>query len=248
MLLENKVAIVTGTAMGIGYGIAELFAAEGARVYMLDIDEETNAAKAEKIRAAGGVAHPFAADVSKAPQVAAAVEDAAARYGRIDVLVNNAGVYPRQDFLEMTEEEWDRMMEVNLKSMYHTCRLVLPHMIRQRAGKIVNISSVTIWLGGNRLVHYIASKGGVLGFTRALAREAGPHMIHVNCVTPGAIRTEGEDVHASPDFIAGVVKQQCHQRRIFPLDVARACLFLATELSDGMTGQTLNVDGGLHLY
>lgn len=248
MLLKDKVAIVTGSAVGIGFGISELFAREGARVYMLDRDGAVNEAKAKRIEDHGGTVHPFQCDVSNAGQVQAAIADAAERYGRIDVLINNAGIYPRVNFLEMTEDQWDRMMEVNLKSLYHTCRLVLPHMIEQKAGKIVNISSVTVWIGVARLVHYVASKGGVLGFTRSLAREVGPYNIHVNCVTPGAIKTEGEDVHANPEEIADIVRRQAHNRRILPLDVARVCLFLSCELSDGMTGQALNVDGGLHMY
>jgi 3-oxoacyl-[acyl-carrier protein] reductase len=248
LLLKDKVTVVTGAALGIGYGIADLFAREGARVYMLDIDHRANEEKARQLRNAGYAVQAFPCDVSKADQFKAVVDDAMQRYGRIDTLINNAGIYPREDFLKITEQQWDQMMEINLKSLYHSCRLILPHMIEQKAGKIVNISSVTVWIGVARLVHYVASKGGVLGFTRALAREMGPHNIHVNCVTPGAIKTEGEDVHANPDEIAGIVKQQCHARRILPLDIARVCLFLSCNLSDGMTGQSLNVDGGLHLY
>ena len=148
----------------------------------------------------------------------------------------------------MTEAEWDATQDVNIKGMFHTCKLALPHMTKQKAGKIVNISSVTFLIGYPNLTHYVASKGAVIGFTRALAREVGEHNIYVNVVTPGAIETEGEKVHANPDDIAKILTEQCIQRRIVPLDVARVCLFLASDLSDGLTGQTVNVDGGMAMY
>lgn len=248
MLLENHVSLVTGAALGIGAGIAELFAQQGASVYLLDIDGERCEAKAEAIRAAGGKALALRCDVARREDLHRAVEVALGEHGRIDSLVNNAGIYPRKPFLETTEAEWDRMQEVNVKSMLHSCQLVLPSMIAHRRGKIVNVSSVTVWLGTANLVHYVASKGAVIGLTRSLAREMGAYNVHVNCVTPGAIKTEGEDVHADPKVIAEIQKDQCLDRRILPADVAGACLFLASALSDGMTGQAVNVDGGLHMH
>jgi len=248
MLTSGHVSLVTGAALGIGAGIAELFAQNGARVYVLDIDAARADAKAAQIAAAGGTAHAMKCDVSNRADCEAAVAAAIARYGRIDSLINNAGIYPRRMFLETTEADWDQMQAVNVKSLMHTCQLVLPHMIAQGAGKIVNISSVTVWIGVEKLVHYVTTKGAVLGFTRSLAREMGRHNIHINAVTPGAIKTEGEDIHANPDDIRAIQAQQCLGRRIMPYDVAAACLFLASPLSDGMTGQTLNVDGGLYLH
>ncbi|MDA1315986.1 MAG: 3-oxoacyl-ACP reductase FabG [Acidobacteria bacterium] len=247
-LLKDKVAIVTGAAAGIGRGIADLFADEGAAVYVLDVDEAGAEQAVAAINDRGGVAHAFRTDISKPATITPAIDDALARYGHIDILVNNAGIYPRRSFDEMTEQEWDETQNVNVKGVFHMTKLVLPHMRRSGSGKIVNISSVTFHLGYPNLTHYVASKGAVLGFTRALAREIGPQGVHVNAVTPGAIETEGEKVHANPDDIAKIVTEQCIQRRIVPLDVARVCLFLASELSDGMTGQTLNVDGGLVMY
>jgi 3-oxoacyl-[acyl-carrier protein] reductase len=140
------------------------------------------------------------------------------------------------------------MQDVNLKSLYLCCREALPHMAKRKSGKIVNISSVTFFLGVKNLTHYVASKGGVIGFTRSLAREAGDFNVHVNCITPGAIKTEGELVHADPSVIAAIVEQQSLRRRILPLDIARVALFLSSELSDAMSGQTLNVDGGWVMY
>jgi len=234
--------------MGIGAGIAEEFAAQGATVFLLDRQEELCEQRAAAIREAGGNARAFRADVTKPREVAAAVEEILARHGRLDVVVNNAGIYPRRLFADMTESEWDEVHDVNLKSLFHVTKLVLPPMIARRSGKIINISSVTFFKGMAKLTHYVAAKGGMIGFTRALAREVGEHNIHVNCITPGAIRTEGEAVHADPAAIAEIQSRQCLNRRLLPADIAGPCVFLASSLSDGMTGQTLNVDGGLILY
>jgi len=248
MLLLDKVSIVTGAAAGIGVGIAELFAQQGAIVYLIDIDGDACEAAAQRINAAGGRAYPHTGDVSKVDSIIGAVQTAASRHGRIDILVNNAGIYPRRLFIEMEEAEWDQMHAVNLKSVFHLCKLVVPHMIEQRSGKIINLSSVTFFKGLANLSHYVATKGGMIGFSRSLARELGPHNVHINCITPGAIKTEGEVIHADPAMIAEIQRRQCLDRRLLPLDVARVALFLASELSDGMTGQTINVDGGLILY
>jgi 3-oxoacyl-[acyl-carrier protein] reductase len=132
--------------------------------------------------------------------------------------------------------------------VYRGMKLVLPYMVAQRSGKIVNIASVTFMKGLAMLSHYIASKGGVIGLTRAVAREMGPHNVHMNCITPGAIEVEREKEVATPEQMASIVAQQSLQRRLQPIDVARVCVFLASELSDGMTGQIVNVDGGLVMY
>ena len=248
VILTGKIALVTGAALGIGAGIAELFAEEGAEVYVLDINGAKAADRAAAIQQAGGKAHALTADVSRSDQVAAAMQRMIGASGRIDILVNNAGIYPRKPFLETTEQEWDTMQDVNLKSLYLCCREALPHMAARRSGKIVNISSVTFFLGVKNLTHYVASKGGVIGFTRSLAREAGDFGVHVNCITPGAVKTEGEVIHADPAAIAAIVEQQSLKRRVLPLDIARVALFLCSELSDAMTGQTLNVDGGWVMY
>ena len=248
MLVKDKVALVTGAAAGIGEGVARLLAQEGARVVLADRDGEGARSVAESIRTAGGFAEAFGADVRRRAELAAAVDAAVARFGRIDILVNNAGIFPRQSFAEMTEAQWDEMQDVNLKSMFHTHQLVLPHMTRQRAGKVVNIASITFFLGMQGMAHYIASKGGVIGLTRALAREAGAHNVHVNCIAPGGIQTASESRFVTEEDAKYFVTSQCLQRRITPLDVARVCLFLSCELSDGMTGQCLLVDGGWYMH
>jgi 3-oxoacyl-[acyl-carrier protein] reductase len=245
MLLTNKVALITGSATGIGQSIATVFAEQGAAVVLLDRNGEANQRTAADLSAqskAGVLA--FTLDLRDRPAIDAALSTARAKLGPIDILVNNAGVYPRQTFLEMTEAQWDEMQAINLKSMFHTTQAALPDMLARGRGKIVNISSVTFHLGMAQLTHYVASKGGVIGLTRSLAREFGTQNIHVNCVTPGAIDVEAERLFVTEDQIKAWLEQQSLKRRITPLDVARTCLFLASELSDGLTGQTLNVDGG----
>jgi 3-oxoacyl-[acyl-carrier protein] reductase len=240
VLLENRVAIITGAATGIGEAVTRLFAAEGAHVFLLDRDLEGVRAVADSLPSA----FAFGGDVRHAADFAMVAGDAMARFGRIEILINNAGIYPRQTFLDMTEAQWDEMQDINLKSMFHGMKAVLPHMAARNSGKIVNISSVTFHLGMATLTHYVASKGGVIGLTRSLAREMGPNNIHINCITPGAIKTAAEAKVVTDEQAREFMAHQSLQRRIMPLDVARVCLFLSSELSDGMTGQTLNVDGG----
>jgi 3-oxoacyl-[acyl-carrier protein] reductase len=229
MLLQDRTAIVTGGAAGIGAAIARLFAEQGARVIVFDSDGDGDALKV---------------DVRSRSQVQSAVQEVLRRYGQIDILVNNAGIYPRQEFVSMTEEQWDETVDVNLKGVFHCTQAVASHMIERRSGKIVNVSSINFHKGGKYLTHYTAAKGGVIGLTRAVARELGVHNIHSNCVAPGAIETEREPQFVTSAQVEAMVAQQCLQRRILPIDVARVCLFLASHLSDGMTGQTLTVDGG----
>jgi len=247
-LIKNKVVLVTGAAAGIGAGVARLFSEEGAHVFLVDIDGAQAENVAATHQANGGSAFAFRADVRDRDQMAEVVEDAVSRFGHIDILINNAGVYPRQGFLEMTEAQWDAVQDINLKSVFHCTKLVLPYMVRQKSGAVVNISSVTFFLGMKNLTHYIASKGAIIGFTRSLAREIGEHNVRINCVTPGAVETEGERKIVSKQEADTVMELQSLKRRISPLDLARVCLFLASDLSSGMTGQTLNVDGGWIMY
>ena len=243
-LLRNKVVLITGAAAGIGAGVARLFAEQGAHVFLADVNKTGVEGVADSIRRDGGSAFAFLAGVQRPDEIARVVNDALSRFQTIDILINNAGVYPRQPFLSMTEEQWDTMQDVNLKGIFHCTKLVLPHMVKARAGHIVNISSVTFFLGMQNLTHYVASKGAVIGFTRSLAREMGEHNVHVNCITPGAIQTEGEKGVVTSEQIEEMLKMQSLKRRLVPLDIARVCLFLCTELSDAITGQIINVDGG----
>ena len=247
-LIKDKVAIVTGAAAGIGAGVAKLFAESGAHVFLADLDEPGVKKVAADLNSAGGSAFGYAANVRHRDAMAKVVKDAIARFGRVDILINNAGVYPRQPFLEMTEAHWDTMQDINLKGVFHCTHLVMPHMVQQKSGTVVNISSVTFFTGLQNLTHYIATKGAIIGFTRGLAREMGEHSVRVNCITPGAIETEGERALMSKEQAAEFLVNQSLKRRITPLDIARVCLFLSSDLSDAMTGQTLNVDGGWIMY
>ena len=248
MLLQSKLAVITGSATGIGQGIAQLFSEQGAAVLMLDRNEEQNRIASEKIRASGARALALAVDVRDRASIRRAVESAQNELGPVDILVNNAGIFPRQPFLTMTPEQWDEMQDVNVKSMFHTTQAVLPQMIARKSGKIVNISSVTFHLGTGKMAHYVASKGAVIGLTRALSRDFGEYNIHINCITPGAIRTDSEKHFVSADDEREFLAHQSIKRRLEPRDIARACLFLSCELSDGMTGQSLNVDGGWYMH
>ena len=247
-MLKDQIALITGAATGIGEAVARLFASQGAHVHILDRDAAGCKRVAGSICADGGIAFAAPGDVCSTPDIDAWVKDAAAHSGRIDLLVNNAGIYPRQAFLQMTEEQWDVMQDTNLKSMFRTMKAVLPHMVAQKSGRVVNISSVTFHLGMSPMSHYVTSKGGVIGLTRSLAREMGEHNVHINCITPGAIKTEAEAKVVSEEQARAFLAGQSLKRRLMPLDVARVCLFLCSEFSDGVTGQSLNVDGGWVMY
>lgn len=251
MRLKDKVALVTGGSRGIGREVCLAYGAEGAKVavnYYPGNDAEAEQVAAG-IRAAGGQAMTVSCDVSSEEQVSRMIRRIGEEWGGVDILVNNAGIYPRKTWYEITSDEWDRVMNVNLKACFFTCRAVFPHMRRQRYGKIINVSSVTFLRGQKHFLHYVASKGGVVGFTRALSREVGEHGITVNAVSPGAIQTEQEmldfpDPKTQDEFLAYFSREQGIPRRGMPRDLAGTFVFLASPESDFVTGQLLNVDGG----
>jgi 3-oxoacyl-[acyl-carrier protein] reductase len=248
MLMQGKTALVTGAANGIGAEIARLFCREGARVWLLDKDEARLDAITDELKSGGASVTMCLADLTRPKQVEQAVEDIHRQIEALDVLVNNAGVDPRRRFVEMSEREWLSVLDVNLNGAFRCSRLVVPRMVERGAGKLIQISSVTFHWGLKELTHYVSAKGALIGFTRSLARELGEFNIHVNCITPGAIQTERESRTVTPEQAAAVIDLQSLRRRILPLDVARTCMFLATEWSDGITGQTINVDGGWVMY
>jgi 3-oxoacyl-[acyl-carrier protein] reductase len=252
--LDGKVAFITGAGNGIGEATAKLFAQQGASIVVFDRDGSGAERVAGAIRAAGGRALAVAGDVRDAQIVKSTVDRAGTEFGGIHILVNNAGIYPRSALIEMPDEQWNEVLDINLKGVFYCSRAVVPQMIKRRAGKIINISSVNIHVGAPNFSHYIASKGGIIGFTRALARELGDYNIHVNAVTPGAVQTEAEkrlvaqQGQAGREAVDAIVARQCLKRRILPPEIAAVCLFLASDLSDSMTGQTLNADCGNALY
>ena len=236
--LGGKVAIVTGGAQGIGAAIAGGLAAAGATVVIADLNPPD-----------GGIE----ADVATEEGVAAMVEETLSRHGRVDVLVNNAGLYASLEMRAFTEiplEEWNRVMEVNVASMFLTCRAIVPVMREQGGGKIVNISSGTPFRGVPFLLHYVTSKGAIVALTRALAKELGKDSIHVNCVAPGFMMSDGVKSH--PKVIEQLrdvsVASRTLQRDQVPEDVVGAVVFLCTPAADFVTGQTMVIDGGQYFH
>lgn len=252
MRLQGRVALVTGAARGIGNAVARGFITEGAKVALNYYEhEETTHQTIREIEAAGGEAIAIYADVTKLDSVKAMVDGVIQRFGKIDILVNNAGLYPRKAWHQITEQEWDHVINVNLKGTFLCSQAVYPYMKQQAYGRIINISSVIFWLGGSQMAHYVASKGGVIGLTRAVAREVGQEGITVNAVTPGAVQTETE-LEMFPDqqeeFATTFAKLQSIPRRQVSKDMVGVCVFLASDDSEFITGQTINVDGGWMMH
>ena len=244
MRLEGKVAIVTGAAQGIGRAIASLFADEGARVLIADIQEEKGEATAQEIRARGREACFLRTDVGIAADVKRMVDTAVERYGRLDILVNSAGITHRQPSLE--EDVWDRAIAVCLKAMYLGSKYAIPEMLKVGGGSIINISSVHAFTSYPTSVVYDAAKGGVSALTRVLAVEWGRHGIRVNAICPGMIVTEVAEASffANPEHAR--LRESIYPigRVGRPMDIAKAALFLASDDSDYVLGHNLVVDGG----
>ena len=238
MTLDGKVALVTGGAQGIGRAIADGLVAEGATVVIADLNPPEG-----EIRA----------DVSDEADVERMVADTVERHGRLDILVNNAGLYASLEMRPFTEiplDEWRQVMDVNVASMFLTCRAAVPVMRGQGGGKIVNISSGTSFRGVPFLLHYVTSKGAIVALTRALAKELGKDGIHVNCVAPGFTMTEG--VQAHPEVIEKLrdvsIAARTIQRDQVPEDVVGAVVFLCSPAADFVTGQTMVIDGGQYFH
>lgn len=252
--LDGKAALITGAGAGIGEATARLFAQQGASVTVFDLHAAGAEAVAAAIRDSGGNALALCGDVRDGNSVKDAVDRTEAAFGGVHILVNNAGIFPRAAVTEITEQQWDEVLDINLKGAFFCARAVAPQMIKRRDGKIINISSVNVHVGATNFSHYIASKSGIIGLTRALARELGDYNIHVNAVTPGAVQTESEkrivqqQGKAGEEAVDAIVARQCLKRRVLPPEIAAVCLFLASDLSNSMTGQTLNADGGNALY
>jgi len=246
----GRVAVVTGAARGIGAGTAKRFADEGAAVAVLDLDQRSAAATAERLGAEKAIG--VACNVADAESVDAAVDSVVADLGRIDVLVNNAGVTRDNLLFRMTEQDWDMVMDVHLKGSFLMSRAAQKHMVAAKYGKILNLSSVSA-LGNRGQANYSAAKMGLQGFTRTLAVELGPFGINVNAVAPGFIVTDMTDATArrvgvEPDEYRKAAAARSPVRRVgYPADIAAAAAFLCSDEASYITGQTLYIDGGARI-
>jgi 3-oxoacyl-[acyl-carrier protein] reductase len=246
MALEGKTALVTGAGTGIGRAIAHAFGAAGASVMLAGRRREMLETVRQEVEAAGGMAHVHAADVSLQPDAAGLVQAAVESLGRLDILVNNAGRTYDQLIFRMKWDELDDVLKTNLQSMFYTCAAAGKVMIGQRAGSIINVTSVVALTGNAGQSAYVASKAGVIGLTKSLAQEFGSRNVRVNAVAPGFIETE---MTASlSDALKQTYLARVPLRRFGAADeVARVVVFLASDAAAYMTGQVLAVDGGLHM-
>jgi len=249
LTLEGKVAIVTGAASGIGRGIALRLAGMGAFVAVLDIDEPKGRATAVEIKTQGGTATFLKCDVRSAADCRNAVESVHQRAGKIDILCNCAGIAIRKNIIELAEDEWDLALDVALKSIYLLSREVVPHMIRNGGGSIINIGSGWSLKGGPRAAAYCAAKGGVMNLTRAMAIDHGKNNIRVNCICPGDVdtpmlRSECAQLGENKETFMREAANRPLARVGTPDDVANAVLFLAGPMSSWITGTAVVVDGG----
>ena len=248
--LKDKVVVVTGAARGIGAALAKAFGTEDAKVVVTDIN--TTAETVDAIKSVGGQALGVTMDVTSNDDIAAMVRAAEEAFGPIECLLNNAGLFANirlKPFWELSEDEWDLVMRVNVRGGFQVTKGVLPSMRRRGRGKIVNISSGTVFHGGVGHMHYVTSKGGVIAMTRSMARELGGQNITVNCVAPGL--TESDGTRENPDLHvarAPTIANRSIKRDMLPDDLIGAITFLMTSDSDFITGQMINVDGGRYMY
>jgi 3-oxoacyl-[acyl-carrier protein] reductase len=247
MRLDGKVAVITGAARGIGRAIAAEMINEGAHVMLTDRDGAAAKRTAHELAATGGIIQAFRLDVTDRLQVNEATAAILQTAGRIDVLVNNAGIVGVASFLETNEAEWDRIMTTNLKGIFYCCQAVLPQMVARNKGKIINIASVAAKVGGGLLgtSTYAASKAGVIGLSKGLAREFASHGVNVNVIAPGSITTDLTQRYLSAQQQLDSVKRIPLGRRGLPADIAGAAVFLASDESDFITGATIDINGGI---
>ncbi len=244
-LLEGKTAVITGGSRGIGKGIAFRFASEGANIAITNIiDNQEFTDTVREIEALGGRAQGYVSDASVFADAENVIDDIVKDFGRIDILVNNAGITRDTLLMRMTEEQWDQVLTVNLKSVFNLTKAAIKPMMKQKNGSIINMSSVVGVSGNAGQANYSASKAGIIGFTKSVAKELGSRNVRCNAIAPGFIITEmtsklPEDVKS--DWIAKIPLR----RGGLPEDVANVALFLASELSSYVTGQTIHVCGGM---
>ncbi len=243
--IERPIVVVTGASRGIGRAVAVRFARDGAAVIVNYKGSETAAQEtARAVTDAGGAATLVQGDVSNRDDAERLIETAIQQYGRIDVLVNNAGITRDQLLMRMTDDDWDAVLDTNLKGAFHTTRAALRPMLRKRSGRIINISSVVGLIGNAGQGNYAAAKAGLIGFTKSIAREVASRSITVNAIAPGYIATEMTD--AIPENMRGKILEQVPMGRLgTPEDVAAVVAFVASPAAAYITGAVLHVDGGM---
>lgn len=249
MRLKGKVAVITGTAQGLGRAFCLKLAEEGAKIVAADINLTGAEETVKLLREKGGDGWAIKVDVTNESDVQAMAAEAVAKFGGIDILLNNAAVYyglQRKPFYEIDAAEFDKVLAVNIKGIWMATKAVYPAMKQRGKGKIVNISSESFFTGSNGFVHYVASKGGAIGLTRAIAREAGQDNICVNAVAPGFTATEASAGLASLEKYD--VSKNCIKRLGQPEDIVGIVAFLASDESDFISGQTILVDGGREMH
>lgn len=245
MRLKNKVAIITGAGSGIGQGIALAFIKEGAKVAVADWQEKGGKETIEKIKKLKGEAIFVKTDVSKTADIDQMTDTCLKKFGHVDILVNNAGIVRFGALHETSESEWDVVLNVNLKSVFLASKKVLPQMLRQGKGKIINIASIAGLVGFDKIGPYCASKGGIIALTKEMALEYAPQKINVNCICPGVIKTAmTKDMINDPATKKGFEAQTPYPRLGEPEDIAMAAVYLASDESDFVSGEALVVDGG----
>ena len=246
MRLDNKIAVVTGAAQGIGKVIAMHLVQKGASLVLCDIDLEMAKEAAREIEEAGGKCLALKSDVSNMQDAEKIIKEAVAHFGSLDILVNNAGITRDNVLIRMKEEQWDQVMAVNLKGTFNVTKAAIKVMMRKKSGKIVNIASITGLMGNAGQANYSASKAGVIGFTKSIAREYADRGITVNAVAPGFIETAMTD--AIPEREREELIRQIPVKKLgAPEDVANAVYFLVSEEASYITGQVIGVNGGLYM-